>query len=124
MDGIANVARQQQSQMSSQETKTAQATEQVKQVNIVKEIQEESSSTSQKKINSSDQVKELVDQLNKALAPMNTSLKFGVDMQDIFYVSVVDTENNKMIRRFPAEDAAVFLPKMREVSGMLFDSKG
>jgi flagellar protein FlaG len=29
-----------------------------------------------------------------------------------------------MIRRFPAEEAVGFLPKMREVTGILFDSKG
>jgi flagellar protein FlaG len=29
-----------------------------------------------------------------------------------------------MIRRFPAEQAADFLPKMQEVTGILFDSKG
>lgn len=127
MDGIANVARQQQSQMGSHEMKTAQAErpqiEQPKQVNVVKQMQDNNSNTSQK-INSKEQMQDLVEQLNKALAPMSTSLKFGVDMQDIFYVSVVDTESNKMIRRFPAEDAVDFLPKMQEVTGILFDSKG
>ena len=33
-------------------------------------------------------------------------------------------ETSKIIRRFPAEKAADFLPKMQEVTGMLFDMKG
>ena len=129
MDGIANVARQQQSQLSSQEAQgraTQQLQQQVqqpKQADVVKEIQKESSDTNTK-INSKEQVQELVDQLNKAMAPMNTNLKFGVDSQDIFYVSVVESETSKMIRRFPAEQAMDFLPKMQEVTGILFDSKG
>jgi len=129
MDGIANVARQQQSQMGTAETQgsvTQQVQQQVqqpKQENVVKELQKEVSQTDTK-INSKEQVKDLVDQLNKAMAPMNTNLKFGVDSQDIFYVSVIESETSKMIRRFPAEQAADFLPKMQEVTGILFDSKG
>jgi flagellar protein FlaG len=127
MDGIANVARQQQSQMKSPQAEQAVAkqeqVQQPKQVDVVKQMQKESSSTSEK-INSKEQVQDLVEQLNKALAPMNTNIKFGVDMQDIFYVSVIESETSKMIRRFPAEQAADFLPKMREVTGILFDSKG
>jgi flagellar protein FlaG len=128
MDGIANVAKQQQTQIGSQEAqgRAALARQQVqepKQVDVVKEIQKESV-TSSKKINSKEQVQDLVEQLNKALAPMNTNIKFGVDSQDVFFVSVIESETSKLIRRFPAEQAADFLPKMQEVTGMLFDSRG
>ncbi|OHD98680.1 MAG: flagellar biosynthesis protein FlaG [Sulfurimonas sp. RIFCSPHIGHO2_12_FULL_36_9] len=128
MDGIANVAKMQQSQVNSQESqaKAAHAQQQVqqpKQVDVVKEMQKESSSSSEK-INSKEQVQDLVEELNRALAPMNTNIKFGVDSQDIFFVSVIESETSKMIRRFPAEQAADFLPKMQEVTGILFDSKG
>ncbi|MFA5454075.1 MAG: flagellar protein FlaG [Sulfurimonas sp.] len=127
MDGIANVARQQQSQMKSpqaeQAVKEQAQVQQPKQVDVVKEMQKENSNSSQK-INSKEQVQDLVEELNRALAPMNTNIKFGVDSQDIFFVSVVESETSKMIRRFPAEQAADFLPKMREVTGILFDSKG
>jgi len=125
MDGIANVARQQQSQVNSQEAqgRVAQVQQQTQKVDVVKEIQKESTTSSQK-INSKEQVQELVDQLNKAMAPMSTNLKFGVDSEDVFYVSVIESETSKMIRRFPAEQAAEFLPKMQEVTGILFDSKG
>ncbi|MDY0123114.1 flagellar protein FlaG [Sulfurimonas sp.] len=128
MDGIANVARQQQSQMGQQEAQgvketQVRAVEQPKQANVVKEIQRENVESSQR-IDSKEQVQDLVDQLNKALAPMSTNIKFGVDQQDVFYVSVIESETSKMIRRFPAEEAVGFLPKMKEVSGILFDSKG
>ncbi len=129
MDGIANVARQQQSQVSSPEVQgraTQQVQQQVQQapkVDLVKEIQKENVESS-KKIDSKEQVVDLVDQLNKAMAPMNTNLKFGVDSQDIFFVSVIESETSRMIRRFPVEQAVDFLPKMQEVSGMLFDTKG
>ena len=125
MDGIANVARQQQSQVSSQEAqgRAAQVEQPKQQQNVVKELQKEVSQTDTK-INSKEQVQELVDQLNNAMAPMSTNLRFGVDAQDVFFVSVIESETSKMIRRFPAEQAADFLPKMQEVSGMLFDTKG
>ena len=131
MDGIANVARQQQSQTDTSEAQgratqqIEQQTQQVqapKQDDLVKDIQDASKSTP--KINSKEQVENLVAELNNAMAPMNTNLRFGVDTDDIFYVSVVETETSKMIRRFPAEKAADFLPKMQEVTGMLFDSRG
>lgn len=126
MDGIANVARQQQSQVSSADTQgraAQQAHQGTQSADVVKQMQERNN-VSDQKINSKEQVKELVDQLNKAMAPMNTNIKFGVDSQDVFYVSVIESETQKMIRRFPAEKAAEFLPKMQEVTGMLFDSKG
>lgn len=122
MDGIANVAKQQQTQMRSAQAEQVQV-QQPKQVDLVKEIQKETTSGSIK-IDSKEKVQDLVEQLNRALAPMNTNIKFGVDQQDVFYVSVVESETSKMIRRFPAEQAADFLPKMQEVTGILFDSKG
>jgi len=129
MDGIANVAKQQQTQVNVTETQgrvveqTKQAESQSQQKNLVEESRNDSMSPTNS-INTEDQVKDLVSNLNKALEPMNTSLKFGVDSQDVFYVSVIDTTTNKTIRRFPAEQAQDFLPKMQEVTGILFDYKG
>lgn len=126
MDGIANVAKQQQSQVSTQEThgRVAQVQPKVEvpKENLVKDIQDASKVST--KINSKEEVENLVAELNNAMAPMNTNLRFGVDNNDIFYVSVIESETSKMIRRFPAEKAAEFLPKMQEVTGMLFDSRG
>ena len=89
---------------------------------VLKKLKEVSQTDT--KINSKEQVQELVDQLNKALSPITTNVKFGVDSQDVFYVSVIDNETSKLLRRFPAEQAADFLPKMQEVTGVLFDTKG
>jgi len=129
MDGIANVAKQQQTQMDSQsiQEKSVQSNQRAqntpKQADIVKQMQE-STLDSKKEINSEDQVKKLIEELNDALSPFNTNIKFGVDNQDIFYVAVIEAKTNKMIRRFPAEEAQRILPKMQEVKGVLFDSKG
>ena len=125
MDGIANVANQQQTQVNSQEAqgRVTQVQQQAQKVDIVKEIQKENTEVSPK-MNSKEQVEELVAKLNDAMAPMSTNIKFGVDSEDIFYVSVIESETSKMIRRFPAEQAADFLPKMQEVTGILFDSIG
>ena len=133
MDGIANVARQQQSQVSSSENQervqehsqqiqhTAQS--EIKQDDIIKEVQQTDTAVTSKP-DSKEKVDDLVKKLNDALGPIGTDLKFGVDRENIFYVSVIDTKTDKIIRRYPAEKAQEFLPKMQEVSGILFDSKG
>jgi len=124
MEGIANVAQQQQTHGST--SKTVGAKEQVAQPvkqDIIKEIQKKVADP-ETKINSEQDVKDLVQKLNKAIEPMSTSLSFGVDTNNIFYVAVKETDSQKLIRRFPAEQAADFLPKMQEVTGILFDSKG
>ena len=133
MDGIANVARQQQSQVGSAEVqgRTQEQSQQVqdtaqtrtKQSDVVKEMQSATLNDT-KKLDSKESVEELVNELNDALAPLKTDIKFGVDRDDVFYVAAIDTKTKTMIRRFPAEQAHDFLPKMQEVSGILFDSKG
>ncbi len=129
MDGIANVARVQQTNVgaSDNQAKVSQQAQQQTQVapkiDVVKEMQKEATQSPQK-MDSKEKVEDLVKQLNDAMAPMNTNIKFGVDSQDIFFVSVIESETSKMIRRFPAEQAADFLPKMQEVTGILFDTKG
>lgn len=131
MDGIANVAKQQQTQVNTHvdtgasQARVAQTQTKApiqKPANLVEDIQ--NASKPSEKINSKAQMDNLIDDLNKAIAPMNTNIRFGVDTDDIFYVSVIESETSKMIRRFPAEKAADFLPKMQEVTGMLFDMKG
>ncbi|NOQ30736.1 MAG: flagellar biosynthesis protein FlaG [Helicobacteraceae bacterium] len=77
------------------------------------------------KISSKEEVEELVDKLNKAIAPLDTSLKFGFDSSsDDFYVSVVNEKTSETIRRFPAEEASTLAEKMYEITGALFDQKG
>ncbi len=125
MDGIANVAKQQaQSQISlSQESQ-----KRVDSMQSVQKTQESSnqaiSDRNKKMIEDENQVKDLVDNLNKEISLLNTSLRFGVDKQDVFYVSIIDKKTDKMIRRWPAEKAQQILPKMKEFTGLLFDTKG
>jgi len=124
MDGLANVARQQQTQVESHVSEhTNVQHSQTQHTDIVKQMQDDSVKNDSKTLQKRD-VESLVEQLNKSISPLNTDVKFGVDNDDIFYVSVIDTKTDKMIRRFPAEKGIEILPKMQEVTGILFDSKG
>ena len=77
------------------------------------------------KVQSQEQMDKLIEQLNQSLNPFNTTLRFGFDNKsDDFYVSVIDTKSNRMLRRFPIEQAEQLLLKMQEVNGLLFDQKG
>lgn len=127
MDGVTNVAKHQQAQVKPEASGGAvQHIEQLKNVGAAKEAQKDVASTDNtvSKVTTEKDVQDLVKQLNDAMSPMSTNIKFGVDSHDVFFVSVVDSESGKMIRRFPAEQAESFLPKMKEVTGILFDSKG
>jgi flagellar protein FlaG len=133
MDGIANVARQQQSQVNSQEahaktTEQMQSTQEVPQSRTKEDnsnnINQLESDSSDNKITTQKDVNELVKNLNDAMTPLSTDIKFGVDQNNVFYVAAIDVKTDTIIRRFPAEKAQDFLPKMQEVSGILFDSKG
>lgn len=85
----------------------------------------EAEATTTQKPETQEQVEDLVKKLNSALNPFNTSLRFGFDnSSDVFYVSVIETQTEKMIRRFPAEVAFELLPKVQELNGILFDEKG
>jgi len=120
MSNVTNIPQIQQPQIDT--------TSQQNGVKDIKEAQVATISTSQqnqdKKINSPEDMDKLVSQLNDTISLMNKDLKFGVDTNDVFYVSVIDKKSNHVISRFPAEKAADFLPKMKEVTGILFDSKG
>ncbi len=123
MDGLQNIANHQNAQLSQLSAQGRAGTQQVKQATVVQEMQKEDANPT-KKINSQNDVNELVKKMNDALSPFNTSIKFGVDNQDTFYVSVIDSQTDKMLRRFPAEQASSILPKMQELTGIVFDTKG
>lgn len=90
--------------------------------NKIDQLQSESRTS---KTNSQEQMDALIEKLNRSLDPFNTTLRFGFDNRsEDFYVSVIDTQTNKMLRRFPIEQAEQLLPKMQEVNGLLFDQKG
>ncbi|MFA7070494.1 MAG: flagellar protein FlaG [Sulfurimonas sp.] len=125
MDSIANVARMQQTQITQQQSGgELKSTQRVEQMESARLENEKNNELKTPQINSQEELEKLIDELNEAISPFNTSLRFGVDRQDIFYVSVIDSKSDRMIRRYPAEEALEFLPKMRDVSGILFNSKG
>ncbi|AZV46191.1 flagellar biosynthesis protein FlaG [Nautilia sp. PV-1] len=71
------------------------------------------------------ELQKLTEELNKALNPLNTTLKFHFnDKIDELTVKVVDTKNDKVIREYPPKEALELMEKMREVVGLLFDKKG
>ena len=128
MDGIANVAKQQQTQITPHEAQTKissqmQSVQKVSESSINQNTQETNNNTNTK-IDSQKKVEDLVKNLNTAVEPLNPDIKFGVDQNDVFYVAAIDAKTHRVIRRFPAEQAQELLPKMQEVSGILFDSKG
>ena len=123
MEIFNNVAKQQSTQLQT-EQKSAVAQAPVQEVKPQVDVkQHESGGT--KPVTSEVEARELVDSLNKALNPFNTSLRFGFDnSSEVFYVSVIDTSTSDMIRRFPVEQASTLTAKMNEVTGIIFDEKG
>jgi flagellar protein FlaG len=130
MEILQTTAKMQQSQTtapkpSSTELQSTQSVQQMQKTQIhqdkAAQIDSDEKTT---KVNSQEQMDHLVDQLNRSLDPFNTSLRFGFDnSSDDFYVSVIETKSNRMLRRFPLEQAEQLLPKMQEVNGLLFDRK-
>ncbi len=108
-------------------TQTRSSSTQSVQQEVVKIAQNEAKAqeVSGSKIDSQEKLEALVDDLNKSLSPINTSLRFGYDnSSEDFYVSVIEAQTDRLIRRFPAEQAQTLLPAMQELTGMLFDVKG
>jgi flagellar protein FlaG len=127
MDGIANVAKQQvQSHVNLQDTQgRVDKSGQIEQKQQTQESSNKKIEDNNKKLlNSEKDVRKLVDDLNSEISLLNTSLRFGVDKTDTFYVSIIDKKTDKVIRRWPAEHAQTLLPKVKEFTGMLFDTRG
>ncbi len=130
MELMQNVAKMQNSQTNvSQQSASTQMqhlqAEAIQKADINQQKITEEAANNVTKVDSQRDVEDLVKDLNQALNPFNTSLRFGFDnSSEDFYVSVIEAQTNRMIRRFPAEKAAEFLPKIQEVNGFLFDEKG
>ncbi len=123
MEIFNNIAKQQSTQVQS-EQKSAAAQESVQKVKPQVDVTQQRSNDN-KPVTSEAEARELIDSLNKALDPFNTSLRFGFDnSSEVFYVSVIDTKTSDMIRRFPVEQASTLTAKMNEVTGIIFDEKG
>ena len=123
MEIFNNIAKQQSTQVQS-EQKSAVAQKTVQEVKPQVDVTQQNSE-SNKPVTSEKEARELIDSLNKALNPFNTSLRFGFDnSSEVFYVSVIDTKTSDLIRRFPVEQASTLTAKMNEVTGIIFDEKG
>jgi len=71
------------------------------------------------------ELEKITQELNKALNPLNTTLKFRFnDKIKELTIEVVDVKKNEVIRKFPSEEALRLMEKMREIVGILFDKKG
>jgi flagellar protein FlaG len=108
------------------QTQPMQSVQEIQKTQIHQEkVAQQDTENKTQKVGSQEQMDKLVDQLNRSLDPFSTSLRFGFDnTTDDFYVSVIDTQRNQVLRRFPLEQAEQILPKMQEVTGLLFDHKG
>ncbi len=129
MELMQNVAKMQNSQMNTAKTESSAVQMQQHQAQAIQKAeikQEQQSDQNQvKKIDTEKEMSQLIKELNDAISPFRTSLKFGFDnTSDDFYVSVIESKTNRMLSRFPAEQAVSFLPKIQEVNGLLFDQKG
>ncbi len=119
-NGIVQQNPQVQEKVQSTQVKSAPIQEVKTQVQTAQE-----KSNHDKPLISESDVQDLVDTLNKSLSPFNTSIRFGFDNNsDVFYVSVIDTSTQDLIRRFPAEQAQSLAGKMNEIVGIIFDEKG
>jgi len=131
MEILQTTAKMQQSQTSmpkaaATELQSTQSVQQMQKAQINQDkVAQINSDEKTSKVDSQEQMDKLIDQLNRSLDPFNTSLRFGFDnSSEDFYVSVIETKSNRMLRRFPIEQAEQLLPKMQEVNGLLFDQKG
>lgn len=128
MELMQNVAKMQNSQ-TQQPSNSVQMqqhqTEAIQKAEINQEKLVQNNAQDGKKIDSEKDMESLVKELNESISPFRTSLRFGFDnTSEDFYVSVIESQSNRVISRFPAEKAAEFLPKIQEVNGFLFDKKG
>ena len=111
-------------QKPAQQNTTQKNSAPVQEVKTQVEVAQEKSNDN-KPLTQEKDVQDLVDTLNKSLSPFNTSIRFGFDSSnDVFFVSVIDSSTNDLIRRFPAEQAESLVGKMNEIVGIIFDEKG
>lgn len=126
MEVLQSTAKFQQAQMGTAKVAEAPAQQSVQEMQKAQINQDKVSAANTEaqttKVSSKEDMDALINKLNKSLDPFSTSLRFGYD--DSFYVSVIDTQRNAVLRRFPLEQAEQLLPKMQEVTGILFDITG
>lgn len=66
----------------------------------------------------------LTEQLNVEMNPLNLSVRFGYnDKIGEMFVSVFEKDSNKLLRKFPTDEAIDLMAKMREINGIIFDKQ-
>jgi len=124
MELFNNIAKQQSTQVQTEQKAVQTRSVPVEEVKTQVETAQEKSNNN-RPLTSEVEARDLIDTLNKALDPFNTSIRFGFDnSSDVFFVSVIDTHTNDTIRRFPVEQAQSLVGKMNEITGIIFDEKG
>jgi flagellar protein FlaG len=67
---------------------------------------------------------QLTDNLNKEMNPLNVGVRFGFeDKIGEMSVSVFEKDTDKLIRKFPSDEAVALMTKIREIIGIIFDKK-
>jgi flagellar protein FlaG len=115
LDALKNVTSASASQMgqSSRSNEAADIKAQAQQKNVAERRQP-----------SEEQVKSAVEDLNNALQNLNVKRQFEVDKEvDKVIVKVIDSEQKEVIRQIPSEEALKLSKNVREMIGLLFDSK-
>jgi len=80
--------------------------------------------TDVKKLGKND-VKNLVDDLNKTSDSLEVAVKFAFnDKLGEVYVNVVDKNSGEVIRQIPSKEALKLKEAMKEFIGSIFDMKG
>lgn len=71
-----------------------------------------------------DKAKQLTDSMNTFLESANTQLRFKFhDKLNEYYVTIVDSKTDEVIREIPSKKLLDFHAAMREFVGMLVDRK-
>ena len=74
---------------------------------------------------SKKEMEHLIANLNEEMSRITTDLKFGFNnTAEMLEVSVINTKTNKIIRKFPTEEAVSLMDTMKKFVGLLFDQKG
>ena len=102
---------------------TKSATPKVDQMEVYKQEVKKEGQIAQ--ILSKKEMEGAVEELNTKMSRISSDLRFGFnDTADMMEVTVINVQTDKVIRRFPTEDAVKLMASMREFVGLLFDEKG
>ncbi len=90
---------------------------------IQKILQPEDKSVPKSKSLSSQELSSLVNDLNNNPV-INRKLQFGFNkVSDIFYMTVLDSKTNKVIKEYSYDEALNLAKKLDELSGIIFDQR-